>query len=225
MQETNMEHISLTDLDVDGAIEETAGEAGLSRSDLMRRGAVGGIGLLAGGSLMAGLPSLASGASFAKSDVAILNYALTLEYLESSFYDLAVAKGGLTGRTKEFAKLVKRHEATHVAALKSTLGKHAVAKPKFNFHSKYKGNKTFQATAFALENTGVGAYLGQAGKLKSKTLLGVAASIVTIEARHSALISEIIGGPIANATPSGSFDKALTKAQVLSKKRAGGFLA
>ena len=80
-----------------------------------------GLGALAGsGAILAALPSLASAA--ATTDVDILNFALTLEYLESAFYGEAVMKGALSGETKTFAKVVAGHEAAHVAALKGALG-------------------------------------------------------------------------------------------------------
>ena len=100
-----------------------------------------------------------------KQDVAILNYALTLEYLEAAFYTEAVAKGALSGDALSGAKIVRDHEVTHVKTLKSVLGKKAVKKPKFDFKNTTGDQDTFLATAVALEDTGVAAYAGQGPRL------------------------------------------------------------
>ncbi|MEA2170963.1 MAG: hypothetical protein QOF76_4263, partial [Solirubrobacteraceae bacterium] len=89
----------------------------------------------------------------------------------------------------------------------------------------------FLETAFVLENTGVHAYLGQAGNLKSKALLAAAASIVTIEARHAAAIAALIGdkpydlsGTGHSYTPDGAFDTPFSKKKVLKAVGATGFI-
>src|SRR4051794_17187023 len=129
--------ITLDEIDADGAIAETGAEAlGTSRGDFLRRGAVGGLGLAASAGLLGGMAPVAGAAKkgrLATSDVAILNFALTLEYLEAAFYTRAVRHGHLHGDTKTFARIVARHERTHVAALKSVLKGKAVKEPKFDF--------------------------------------------------------------------------------------------
>ena len=157
---------SLTELDVDGAIQETAERAGVNRGDLLKRAAVGGGAILGTSALLGALPGMAFGASkspkAAASDVDILNFALTLEYLEAAFYAEAVSKGALKGETAKYAKVVSMDEAQHVAFLKTALGMHAVKKPTFDFKGTTANQATFQKTAMALEDTGVSAYAGAA---------------------------------------------------------------
>ena len=72
-----------------------------------------------------------------------------------------------------------------------------------------------------LENTGVHAYIGQAGNIKNSAYLLVALSIVTIEARHSGAIGGYLGKSIA---PSGPFDTGYTASKVLTAVKGTGFI-
>ena len=158
--------LTLTGVDTDGAIQETAERAGVNRADLLKRGAIGGGALFGAASLLGAIPGAAfassKGSVRASSDVDILNFALTLEYLESAFYAEALMKGALKGPTAAFAKVVAKDEAQHVAFLKSALGAKAVAKPTFDFKGTTAAMGAFQKTAMALEDTGVSAYAGAA---------------------------------------------------------------
>lgn len=201
------------------ALEEgLLAEPGLTRSQLFRRAAMGGGSLMVAGVTFGGIPSIAFGASPSQ-DVAILNFALFLEYLEAAFYTEAEKQGRLKGEARGFAEVVGAHERAHVAFIRGALGKKAIKSPKFNFHGTTSNTFKFIATSIALEDTGVGAYNGQGANLTKKTL-AVAAEIVSVEARHAAWIRDIAditsgaakppGGPAPNA-----FDPLLTKAQVL----------
>ena len=148
-------------------------------------------------------------------DAEILNFALTLEYLESDFYNVKGKSVGLPGQAKSYAKLFGEEEQAHVAALTDTikeLGGTPVAKPTFVFPAASQGS--FLTLASLLENTGVSAYNGAAPSLQSKKVLAAAGSIVQIEARHAAAINLLIN---KSPTPSEGFDTTLTKAQVLAK--------
>jgi hypothetical protein len=116
---------------------------------------------------------------------------------------------------------VVRDENAHVAYLKKALGNKAPKAPKFDFGKATKSEAAFTATAFVLENTGVHAYLGQAGNIKTPAYLLVAASIVTIEARHAGAIGLILGQPIA---PSGPFDTGLSATAVLNAVKGTKFV-
>jgi hypothetical protein len=223
------DQVSLEEVDADGAIREGA-EAVISRGSLLRKGAVG-FAVLAGGSALAGtmtdVARGASGAAVPQSDIDILNFALTLEYLEAAFYAEAVSKGALSGETLRFAHVVAQHEADHVVFLKKVLGAKAVAQPMFDFKGTTASQKTFQVTADTLENLGVHAYLGQAPLVKTKPVLIGAARILPVEARHAAWIRDIrfSGGTTPGTTPAPAFlEDPFTKAEVLAAVKQTGFI-
>ena len=157
-----------------------------------------------------------------KSDVAILNFALTLEFLEAAFYAGARANAGIfTGDTRNFVDVVAKHEAIHVAFLKKALGSAAVKKPTFDFKGTNNTNqKTFEATAQLLEDTGVSAYLGQVALIKTPSIVAAAGTIVTVEARHAAWMRHIRQVPPAPFT----FDKPKKKATILAAVGKTGFI-
>jgi len=186
---------------------------GMSRASFMLRGALAA-GAVYGMGAVAPFVSqaLAAGPS---SDVEVLNFALTLEYLESAFYNRKAREVGLGGQANAHAKLFGEQEAAHVQALKAAitkLGGTPVKEPEFVF--PVNDEKSFLALASVLENTGVGAYNGAAPSLQSKAVLASAGSIVQIEARHAAAINLLIG---SSPTPDQGFDRPLTKEQVLAK--------
>jgi rubrerythrin len=211
--------------DTDGALEEAAGrlveENGTTRGTLLRRG-----GALAAGIAAAGLlPSAVAAAATPKSDVAILNYALTLEYLEAAFYKRAVEMGALQGEYKRFAKIVAQHEAAHVAALKKALGSKATKRPSFDFQGTTGDQTKFAQTAIALEDTGVEAYQGQAGNIKTPAILEAAISIHPVEARHAAWIRSIVGHDTGNPSPApAAFNPAADMSTVLAAVKQTGFI-
>jgi hypothetical protein len=218
--------LTLDELDVDGAVRETA-DAALSRRTLLKKAGVGAGALVAGSAFAGALPSIADAGAIPASDIAILNFALTLEYLEAAFYADAVAAGKLTGETARFASVVAQHEGAHVTFLKKVLGAKAVAKPKFEFKGTTTDQAMFEATADVLENTGVHAYLGQAGNIKTKAVLAGAASILPVEARHAAWIRDIRfrGGTTSPTTPApGAFEEGYSKAKILAAVKATGFI-
>jgi hypothetical protein len=183
---------------------------GMTRSGFILKGA-----LAAGAAYGASAVAPFVGSALAASpDVDILNFALTLEYLETDFYQQKGKTVGLSGQAKSLAKSFGEEEAEHVAALTKAItasGGKPVKKPTFVFPGK--DQKSFLKLAYVLENTGVGAYNGAGPALQSKALLAAAGSIVQIEARHAASIAVLTGMKI---TPDGAFDKALTKKQVLA---------
>jgi hypothetical protein len=185
---------------------------GITRSSFILRGALAA-GALYGTASVAPFVSQAF-AETGGGDVEILNFALTLEYLEADFYNVKGRQVGLSGEARKYARVFGAEEAAHVSALSAAikqLGGKPVAKPTFVFPAT--DEKSFLALASVLENTGVGAYNGAGPSLKSKEVLASAGSIVQIEARHAAAIDLLIG---KSPTPNEGFDKPLTKAEVLA---------
>jgi Ferritin-like domain len=216
-----VEALDLDQVDTDGAIRETAAAtAGDTRAELFRKAAIGGGTLIGSGVLLSGLAAPAMAKPSKKQDVAILNYALTLEYLEAAFYTEAVSMGAISGDALEAAKIVRDHEQAHVKAIKSVLGRAAVKKPKFDFKNTTGDQKTFLSTAVALEDTGVSAYAGQGPRLKQKAVVQAALAIHSVEARHAAHFRTLAGMSFAPT----AFDKPRSIKQVLKIVKGTGFL-
>jgi rubrerythrin len=145
-------------------------------------------------------------------DVEIVNFALTLEYLEAAFYKEA-QKAKLSSDFASLAKTFGQTEQQHVDALTGTvkqLGAKPVAAPKVDFGS-LDDEKSVLKLAVAFEDVGVSAYNGAAPSIMSKEVLGAAGSIVQVEARHAAAVRQLSGedpAPLA-------FDKTLSTDEVL----------
>jgi Ferritin-like domain len=147
-------------------------------------------------------------------DVDILNFALTLEYLEAAFYNGGLDKAGLSGEAKALATEIRDNEVEHVAALTkaiTSLGGKPVKAPRVDFGGAFGNEKSFLALAQTFEDTGVSAYNGAGPSIESKEVLAAAGSIVQVEARHAAAIRLLNGNPITD----GGFDKSLDGQAVL----------
>jgi hypothetical protein len=154
-----------------------------------------------------------SSSNGASPDLAIVNYALTLEYLESQFYAKVIKSGLFHGKNLSVIKSFGHEEAQHVAALKAVATK--LGTPAAEPTGKFPIKNATQVTtlAGAVENLGAAAYLGQAGNIKSPEILAAALAIHSIEARHAATINLVLG---KNPTPDGAFAKPMSMAQVLA---------
>ncbi len=163
-----------------------------------------------------------------KSDLDILNYALTLEYLEAEFYAKVIDSGLVKDKAVvEIAKTFGQSEQEHVEALAATIkkmGGKPVAAPETKFEQTLdKGLKTVLQTAATVENLGAAAYLGQASKIKSKEVLAAALAIHSVEARHAAALNILVGrgfgdgkGGLKGALPDGPFAKPMDDKAVLA---------
>ncbi|HEX3733913.1 MAG TPA: ferritin-like domain-containing protein [Solirubrobacterales bacterium] len=234
----------LDQTNVDGVIREAADNAaetlgdGDTRLSFLKKAGLAGGAVMGSGALLGALsPAGAMAASgkgrppakFGKGDVGILNFALTLEYLEAAFYNEASANQKKSKfikdkQTQVFLKTVTTDENAHVAFLKKALGSQAVAAPKVDFGGTTSSESTFVKTAVALENTGVHAYSGQALNIAKPAYVAAAISILTIEARHASVAGLLLSGKSSGITPDGAFDTPFTAAEVLKAVEGTGFL-
>ncbi|WP_219418806.1 ferritin-like domain-containing protein [Pseudonocardia nigra] len=156
------------------------------------------------------------------SDLEILNYALTLEYLEADFYTQGLDGGILSGRELELVTPIRDHEQEHVSALTSTiqsLGGTPAEMPMFTYPEGTFTDKTMFLTAASMfEELGVDAYHGQIANVQSPEILAAAAAIAGVESRHAAILADLTGG---NPFPA-PFEDSKTMEQVL--ELAGSFI-
>jgi rubrerythrin len=184
---------------------------GMTRSSFILRGA-----LAAGSVYGASMVSPFVRQAFAQGgggDLEVLNFALTLEYLEAAFYKEAGTTTKLSSEAAELVTTFGEHEQEHVDALTKTitdLGGKPVKAPMVDF-GNLSSESAFLKLAVAFEDTGVSAYNGAAPSIESKEVLAAAGSIVQIEARHAAAIRLLAG----EAPAPKAFDEALNTNQVL----------
>ncbi len=231
---------TIDQIDVNGDVRETAHDAidtlesrGDTRLDFLKKAGLAGGAVMGGGALLTALTpasAMAAGkgrppASFGKGDIGILNYALTLEYLEAAFYNEATKNKVASGAQESaFLKQVTSDENAHVKFLKKALGSKATSAPKVDF-----GDATSKAkwlpTSMVLENTGVKAYGGQALNIANKTYLAAALSIWAVEARHASVAGLLVKPTSKNISPDGgAFDETATAAEILKAVEGTGFL-
>ena len=203
------------------APSELPPDVGDTRAAFLLKAGVGGAALLGGGAILGAPGKAFAGHTDAIPDVDILNYALTLEYLEATFYTQALGGGGTTGvppssprfnrgaitgdkkfkGAKQFKRsdaygllsVIRDHEVTHVDFLRGALGAAAVGPCEFTFSTALRNVSSFLETAQVLENTGVMAYDGGIRYVDGGNNLQAGAQIATVEARHAAYLNLING--------------------------------
>jgi Ferritin-like domain len=186
---------------------------GISRQSFIMRGAVAAgavYGLGAVGPFVRDAMAQEGGG-----DVDVLNFALTLEYLEAAFYNQALRQvGDMSAEVRSLATEIRDNEVAHVGALAETierLGGKPVKAPGVDFGNAFANQKAFLELAQTFEDTGVSAYNGAAPAIESAEVLLAAGSIVQVEARHAAAVRSLNGRPISE----GGFDLSLDMAAVL----------
>lgn len=156
----------------------------------------------------------------------VLNYALTLEYLEAEFYRQGNKADLLDGKAAQYLDTIQSDEETHVKTIMDTiekLGGNPVPAPKVDFGGAFKTRASYLETAYTFENLGVQAYLGAAPSLfEQKELLSAAASIFGVEARHAAIIGVLQKKQAEGGVYLGAFETPASKATVL--KAASPFI-
>jgi hypothetical protein len=129
-------------------------------------------------------------------DPDILNFALGLEHLENVMYKQINASGKLTGEASDLAKMFGTFEQAHVDALTKALqgANYAnIAKEGTYKFPTFDTQDTILKFLNTVEPVGVGAYTGAAKLIKDKSILGVAGSIVQVEARQLAITMALAG--------------------------------
>ena len=203
------------------APSELPPDVGDTRAAFLLKAGVGGAALLGGGAILGAPGKAFAGHTDAIPDVDILNYALTLEYLEATFYTQALGGAGTTGvpasaarfnrgritgakqfegfggriRSNAYGLLsdILEHEITHVEFLRGQIGAGVVGPCKFTFSAALSNVGSFLATAQVLENTGVMAYDGAIRYVDAGDVLQAGAQIATVEARHASYLNLING--------------------------------
>jgi rubrerythrin len=149
-------------------------------------------------------------------DIEILNFALTLEFLEADFYAQGLEAGILSGRELELVTPIGEHEQIHVDTLTETitsLGGSPVESPMFTYpDGTFDGRDAFLMTASTFEELGVTAYHGQVANIESAEILGAAASIAGVESRHAAILADLLG---ERPFPEATVEASATMEQVL----------
>ena len=155
-----------------------------------------------------------------KGDVAILNYALALEYLQAAFYTETERVGKVAGQAARAVRVVGAVERAHVDCLPQAAGDVGRQAPTFDFRGVTEEQQAFLKTAVAFEDLAVAAYKGQAHLIESDAVLAAAVAIHSVEARHAAWMRHLFGIRPA-ASP---FDEAKPSGEILKIVRSTNFI-
>lgn len=162
------------------------------------------------------------GLDLGSGDVGILNYAYALEQLEAAFYIKVMASpySSMPAAEASYLTDIRDHEVAHREFFKAALGSNAISALEVNFSTiDFTSRTSVLATAKAFEDLGVTAYNGAGQLLQDAGYLTLAGKIVSVEARHAALIRDLITpGSFADSTAvdGNALDMARTPPQVLA---------
>ena len=187
---------TLAEVDVDGALQETAAAAfPATRRGFLTKTA--GVAALLG---LAVAPSADAADAKTRNDIAILRFDLVLEYLQAALYTEAQRLGALRPRTLDFSRVVGAHERAHVVAIKDLLGRrHTVPSPSFDFRGVTQDDAEFTKTAVAFEDLTAALLKWQAVRLDSRSILAAVVTLHSVETRHAAWMRRIVGSKPAAA--------------------------
>lgn len=162
------------------------------------------------------------GVNLGSGDIGILNYAYALEQLEAAFYTKVVASfyTGITEAERILLADIRDHEIAHREFFKNALGSNAIPGLEVDFSMiNFSSRESVLATAKAFEDLGVSAYNGAGVLIKDSAYLSLAGKIVSVEARHAALIRDLISnGSFANSevVDSNGLDKSRPPMEVIT---------
>lgn len=228
-----MDILKRTKKEDDPTLLDELAQKELSRRKFLRFSGLVGVSAVALGSAgLAGCQRDDAGAveaiNLGSGDTGVLNYAYALEQLEAAFYTQVMASpyGNMSAIESEYLKDIRDHEIAHREFLRAALGSNAIVDLQVDFSSVNFGSRdSVLATAKAFEDLGVAAYNGAGKLLASPDFLTLAGKIVSVEARHAALVRDLISnGSFADLTSLTAFgadnskglDGALPPDQVLA---------
>jgi len=161
-----------------------------------------------------------TGVNLGSGDIGVLNYAYALEQLEAAFYIKVMETpfSGMTAMESQYLNDIKEHEIAHREFFKTALGSNAIQALSVNFSAiNFSSRDSVLGTAKAFEDLGVAAYNGAGKLISNAAYLTLAGQIVSVEARHAALIADLITpGSFSATTDANGLDPAKTPAEVLS---------
>lgn len=158
-------------------------------------------------------------------DLGVLNYAYALEQLEAAFYTQVVASpyAGMTRAEREILADIRDHEIAHREFLKAALGGNRIPDLSVNFGAiNFGSRESVLTTARTFEDLGVAAYNGGGAAIASPDYLLLAGKIVSVEARHAAVIRDLLAPGTSSfagddvVDPQTGLDRALPPSQVLA---------
>lgn len=161
-------------------------------------------------------------------DLAVLNYAYALEQLEAAFYTQLISTpySGITADERALLTEIRDHEVIHREFFKKALGSNAIPDLTPNFGAiNFSDRASTLGAAKTFEDLGVAAYNGVGYMIQTVDYLALAGKIVSVEARHAALIRNLINLNFGDASvidQANGLEKSQTPAQVIPQ--ANSFL-
>ena len=210
----------------DTSLIEDLSESHVSRRKFLRFSGIFGMSVAAIGSMstMSGCKKNdgKDAINLGSGDIGVLNYAYALEQLEAAFYTQVIQSqySGITAAETSYLTDIRDHEIAHREFLKAALGGNAIGALQVDFSSiNFASRAGVLGASKAFEDLGVSAYNGAGKLLTDANNLLFAGKIVSVEARHAALIRELItpnSFAASDVVNSNGLDLARTPSEVLS---------